>query len=314
MEETQSEKNKSQNLSGQDYLTANTRATRQRTPEGEDPQPKSPSTSEELRADILTSIRGEISKIIREEMRSALSEEFTALRADINAVRAEIASNATAIHAEITSIKTDIEDVKGGLSTWSDEVNTLQTTVTELQSELVKIRDKCEDMEGRMRRGNIRIVGVEEQPNSAEPKEVSKMIREALQMDRDVKVDRSHRTAALTKPGDGERPRVIIAKLHYDGDAADILRRARDKAPLTYQGKRIAIFPDYTTSVAKARAAFSDARKTLRGRSDVRFGLLYPARLKITYKEDSKEFRDPVKAMYYIWNTIPATITGSETA
>lgn len=295
-------------------LTANTRSTKLRTLEDENPQPKSPGMCEELKADILTSLRGEISKIIREEMRSALSEEFTALRADLNAVRAEIASNSTATRAEITSIKSDVEDVKSGLSTWSDEVNSLQTIVTDLQSELVKIRDRCEDMEGRMRRGNIRIVGVEEYPNSTNPKEVSKIIREALQMDRDVKVDRSHRTAALTKPGGGERPRVIIAKLHYDGDAADILRRARDKAPLTYQGKRIAIFPDYTTSVAKARAAFSDARKVLRGRSDVRFGLLYPARLKITYKEDSKEFRDPVKAMDYIRKTIPAAITGSETA
>lgn len=80
-----------------------------------------------------------------------------------------------------------------------------------------------------------------------------------------------------------------------------------------FNGKRIAIFPDYTTSVAKARAAFTDARRALRGRSDVRFGLLYPARLKITYKGDSKEFKDPAKAMDYIKKTIPATTTAAET-
>ncbi|KTF86596.1 hypothetical protein cypCar_00049370 [Cyprinus carpio] len=189
-------------------------------------------------------------------MRSALSEEFTTLRANINAARAEIASNATAIRAEIASIETDIEDVKGGLSSWSDE-------------------------------------------GSADWK--------------DVKIDRSHRAFAPKKPRDTERPRVIIAKLHYDGDAADILRRAKDQSPLIYNGKRIAIFPDYTTSVAKARAAFTDARKALRGRRDVRFGLLYPARFKITYKEDSKEFSDAVKAMDYIKKTILATTTETET-
>lgn len=294
-------------------LEANTRSTRQHTPEDNAPQFTSSDMSEEIKADILASIRGELSKIIREEMRSALSEEFTTLRADINAARAEIASNATAIRAEIASIETDIEDLKGGLSSWSDEVNTLQTTVTELQSELVKLRDKCEDMEGRLRRGNIRIVGVEEQPDSASPKEVSKIIKEVLRMDRDVKIDRSHRAFAPKKPRDTERPRVIIAKLHYDGDAADILRRAKDQSPLIYNGKRIAIFPDYTTSVAKARAAFTDARKALRGRRDVRFGLLYPARFKITYKEDSKEFSDAVKAMDYIKKTILATTTETET-
>ncbi|MEQ2283556.1 hypothetical protein AMECASPLE_012566 [Ameca splendens] len=130
-------------------------------------------------------------------MRSALSEEFTTLRADINAVRAEIASNAGAIRAEMSSIETDNEDMKGGLSTWSDEVNTLQTTVAELQSELVKLRDKSEDMEVRMKCGNIRIVGVEERPNSASPKEVSKII----------------------KHGDAERPRVIIAKLRHSEES-----------------------------------------------------------------------------------------------
>uniref|UniRef100_A0A3B4CHS6 L1 transposable element RRM domain-containing protein n=1 Tax=Pygocentrus nattereri TaxID=42514 RepID=A0A3B4CHS6_PYGNA len=279
-------------------LAASTRSTRQRTLEENDPQRKSSGMSEEVKAEILASIRGDISKIIREEIRGALSEDLDALKADIKAARAEIASNATTTRAEITSMKTDIEDVKSGLSTWSDEVSTLQTTVTELQSELAKLRDKCEDMEGRMRRGNIRIAGIDERPNSASPNEVSKMIKEVLKMDRDVKVDRSHRTSTSKKPRDS--PRVIIAKLHNDGDAADILRRARDHAPLTYNGKRIAIFPDYTASVTKARAAFTDARKALRGRGDVRFGLLYPARFKITYKEDSKEFRDPIKLPFQL--------------
>uniref|UniRef100_A0AAR2K0V3 Reverse transcriptase domain-containing protein n=1 Tax=Pygocentrus nattereri TaxID=42514 RepID=A0AAR2K0V3_PYGNA len=194
-----------------------------RTPEEKDPQRKSSGMSEEVKAEILASIRGDISKIIREEIRGALSEDLDALKADIKAVRAEIASNASTTRAEITSMKTDIEDVKSGLSTWSDEVSTLQTTVTELQSELAKLRDKCEDMEGRMRRGNIRIAGIDERPNSASPNEVSKIIKEVLKMDRDVKVDRSHRTATSKKPRDS--PRVIIAKLHNDGDAADILRR-----------------------------------------------------------------------------------------
>uniref|UniRef100_A0AAR2M445 L1 transposable element RRM domain-containing protein n=1 Tax=Pygocentrus nattereri TaxID=42514 RepID=A0AAR2M445_PYGNA len=291
-------------------LAANTRSTRQRTPEDKDPQRKSSGMSEEVKAEILASIRGDISKIIREEIRGALSEDLDALKADIKAARAEIASNATTTRAEIPSMKTDTEDVKSGLSTWSDEVSTLQTTVTELQSELAKLRDKCEDMEERMGRRNIRIAGTDEWPNSASPNEVFKIIKEGLKMDRDVKVDRSHRTPTSKKPRDS--PRVIIAKLHNDRDAADILRRARDHAPL-YNGKRIAIFPDYTASVAKARAAFTDAQKALRGRGGVLFGLLYPARFKITYKEDSKEFRDPIKAMDYIKETIlPTTDTETE--
>lgn len=60
--------------------------------------------------------------------------------------------------------------MKGGLSTWSDEVNALQATVSSLKNQAATLKDRCEDMEGRMRRGNIRIAGIEEQPNSSSPK------------------------------------------------------------------------------------------------------------------------------------------------
>lgn len=76
----------------------------QHIPEDKDSQPKSPGMCEEIKADILASIREEISKIIREKMRSALSEEFTTLGANINAARAEIARDATAIRVEMTTI------------------------------------------------------------------------------------------------------------------------------------------------------------------------------------------------------------------
>lgn len=280
-------------------------------PEKVDPQrtESPPDTSEDLKTQILTSLRGDITQIIREELKNALANDFAALRAEVQATRTEIASNAAAVSARFDTIETDIQEVKDATSVYSDDVTTLQNTVKGLQSEVRLLRDKCEDMEGRMRRGNIRIVGIDEQPNSSSPSEVSKVIRQVLQLDRDVKIDRSHRTLAPRKPGE-VKPRVIVAKLHYDGDAVDILRRAREKAPLMYNGKRISIFPDYTTGVAKARASFSDARKALRGRRDVRFGLFYPARFRISFRNQSVDFQDPVKAMAYIQNTVLSQAEG----
>lgn len=265
-------------------------------------------TGEEMRNDILSSLRGEISKIIREELKSALAEDFDVLKAELKEVRSEIMNNKIAIRTEVTDMQTDIQEIKDGLSTWSDNAVSLQTTITSLQTQVKTLTDRCEDMEGRMRRGNIRIVGIDEQPDSSSPTAVAKVIREVLAMNRDIKIDRSHRILAPTRPGDREKPRVIIAKLHYDGDAAEILRRARDRAPLMYNGKRIAIFPDYTASVAKARAAFTDIRKTLRGRRGVRYGLLYPAKLRISHKDEVREFVDPKKAMKYVQEiVVPST-------
>lgn len=157
-----------------------------------------------------------------------------------------------------------------------------------------------------MRRCNIRIAGIQERLDSSSPKTVARVIKEVLQMDRDIKIDRSHRTSSTRKPGDQEKPRVVIAKVHNDRDAVEILRRARDTAPLVYNGNRIAIFPDYTPGVAKARAAFTDIRKVLRGRKGVRYGLLYPAR--VSHGNEDEEFLDPSKAMEYVQKKVlPST-------
>lgn len=111
-----------------------------------------------------------------------------------------------------------------------------------------------------MRRGNIRITGVPEQSGSSSPAAVSKLLREMLDLDREVKIDRSQRSLIPRKPGD--KLRTIIAKLHYDGDCMEILRKARERAPHNHNGNLITIYPDYTASVAKARAAFGDVRSS----------------------------------------------------
>ncbi len=291
-----------------------TRTTRQHTPGVSDQPSPTPSENSDMAAEgikeeVLSSLRGETYKIIREELKSALSDDFNALKSELQGMRSEVANNTKAMRAEVDHIKKDIQDMKGGLSTWSNEVTSLQATVSSLKNQVATLKDRCEDMEGRMRRGNIRIAGIEEQLNSSSPKAVAKIIREVLQLDRDIKVDRSHRALATRNQGEREKPRVIIAKLHYDGDAVEVLQRSRDRAPLSYNGHRIGIFPDYTASVAKARATFTDVWRALRGRKEIRYGLLYPARLRITHRDEDKEFVDPQKAMDYVKNILSASET-----
>ena len=63
-----------------------TRTTRLRTPDALD-QPPSPPTgtespgmaAEDIKAEVLSSLRGEISKIIKDELKSALLEDFNVL-------------------------------------------------------------------------------------------------------------------------------------------------------------------------------------------------------------------------------------------
>ena len=59
------------------------------------------------------------------------------------------------------------------------------------------------------------------------------------------------------------------------------------------------MFPDYTVNVAKARAAFTDVRKILRGILGVRFGIFFPARFRISHNNE-EEFLDATEAMDYM--------------
>jgi len=119
-------------------------------------------------------------------------------------------------------------------------------------------------------------------------------------------VEGSHRS--LGQRGAGDRPRIIIARLHNEGDALAILRKARDRGGrLQYDGNTIAVFPDYTVNVAKARAAFTDVRKMLRGRPGVRFGIFFPARFRFSHNNEEKEFLDTTAVMDYVKKKIIPT-------
>lgn len=87
--------------------------------------------------------------------------------------------------------------------------------------ELKELRDKW-NMEGRMWRCNIRIVGVAEELGSASVESVSKLLSEVLKMDKVILVDCLHHSLRPLTPG--EKPPVIVAKLHYYQDCVEILR------------------------------------------------------------------------------------------
>ena len=282
--------------------TATTTAPRASPPQLWSASIKPEMDAKSLKSEILLSLKTEISAVIKSEMKNALADDFDFLKNELQALKAEVKNNTAAFHSEIDQVKTTIRDMETGLSAWSDEVVTLQTTVNTLKTEVAELRDKCEDMEGRAWRCNIRILGVPETPGSSSTTSFSKLLREALQLDKDVLIDRSHRSPAPRKPGG--KPRVIVAKLHYFQDCVEVLNRARTSAPLRYNGESVAIFPDYTTRAAKARAKFTEVRKLLHNHQNVQFGILFPARLRVTHNGEEKEFTNAEKVMTYVRNHI----------
>lgn len=128
---------------------------------------------------------------------------------------------------------------------------------------------------------------------------MSKLLKEAFMLEKEPLVDRAH-GALLPMPHPGDRPRATIAKLHYYTDWTDILRKARELQRIKLRNTTISIFPDHTPRTARARAAANEVRRLLRYIDGVRFGLLYPARMWITYKGERLDFTSPDEAKAYI--------------
>ncbi|KAL7835809.1 hypothetical protein SRHO_G00281560 [Serrasalmus rhombeus] len=154
------------------------------------------------------------------------------------------------------------------------EVIELRTTVAGLKTEMAELKEKCEDLEGRMRRCNIRIVGIAEESGSCSTT-VSNLMKEVLHLEKDIRIDCLHRLCSCAVPSSGERTTSL-------------------------QGRTDSQLPRLSTKVAKACAAFKDVRNLLRGWHDVRYGIIFPARLRISFNGDMKEFLDPAKAMTYV--------------
>ena len=96
--------------------------------------------------------------------------------------------------------------------------------------------------------------------------------------------------ALRKRSGNDEPPRHFIARLHYCHAYEDKMQKVMSIRDLMYQGQRIQIFRDLPPEVVRRRAAFTPARKILRDKPKVRFGLLYPAKLRVTHNGSERLF------------------------
>lgn len=261
-----------------------------------------PAAPPDFKEELLSSLRIDMAAIFKTELQAALSEHFTSIKTELQSVKSELSGSITNIQVKVSALESTVVEMETSLSTYSDDIASLQSKVELLSAELLRVDNKCEDLEARSRRNNIRIIGVpEDSTSSSMMSAVSILLKEAFQLDKEPILDRAHRTLQA-KPKPGERPRPIIARLHYHTDCVDILRRARAQQRIKVGDMAIHIFPDHTAKTARARAAFNDIRRQLREITlpGLRYGLLYPARLRITYDGTERVFESPEDARAYI--------------
>uniref|UniRef100_A0A3Q3ACD4 L1 transposable element RRM domain-containing protein n=1 Tax=Kryptolebias marmoratus TaxID=37003 RepID=A0A3Q3ACD4_KRYMA len=141
--------------------------------------------------------------------------------------------------------------------------------------------DKVADLEDRSRRDNLRILGIPENPETANPlvyllDAIPKWFPEMGS----IEIMRAHRVGPAKEDANHKPiPRPVLLKLLRFTDRDKILGAAR-KTMVKLDGSPVRFVPDYSTRTFRRRLAFSNAIGALQKLGFHTF-LLYPAKLKV---------------------------------
>ncbi|KAL1248881.1 hypothetical protein QQF64_022199 [Cirrhinus molitorella] len=223
-----------------------------------------------------------------EKSRRSLSDEFTAL---LNASLSPFQSSLESIHSTLASHTTTISEMETALTDHSGRITELENEVTSLKAKLTAASDlnatlgsAVDDLVSRSKRQNLRVVGFPEGIEGRNPREFIsdfffKTVKDVLSAPPEI--DRAHRSLA-PKPRQGDRPRPFIVRFHRLLDKDSVLRWAKEHKELSYHGHTIKIYEDFSAGVARKCAAFNRVKTSLY-KKGIQFGMIYPARLRITH-------------------------------
>lgn len=235
-------------------------------------------------------VRDEALYAILQDLKSGQSEMINKI--DSLVVRVD---NMQTRIGEIASRTTDAEQ---RISMLEDQMVTLTNKSRVMERELKTAVDHAEDLEGRSRRNNVRLVGLRE---GVETGRMEEFLEDLLPTILDhptfsshFVVERAHRVPG-SRPEPGRPPRPIIAKLLNYRDRDTILKAAREKGELRYENSVLSIFPDFSVAVQKSRKSFDATKKILRAKQ-IKYAMMYPAKLKIIHANKVSFFTNPEEA------------------
>lgn len=167
---------------------------------------------------------------------------------------------------------------------------------------MAALRAKVDDLENRSRRNNLRFVGFPERAEGTHPEKfLYSWLRDIFGTDApsfSYVIERAHRTPPRPPP-EGAPPRSIIARILNFQDKVAILRIAREKGPLKYNGNNISIYPDFSAEVQRQRISFSAVKNQLR-EEGLKYAMLFPAKLRIIHDGKAQFYTSPKEAMAWL--------------
>lgn len=111
-------------------------------------------------------------------------------------------------------------------------------------------------------------------------------------------VESAHRIPPVPGPP-GSNPRTLIFQMLNFSDRDEILRAARRAGEMKYQNVKLLFFPDYSLETQKLRRSFDQVKVELRARN-IKYSILFPAKLRVQDGETAKFFTSPRDAVVWL--------------
>ena len=243
--------------------------------------------------------------ISKDQLGAEFAKQRTTLREDVSLL---IQESIKPLQALLDSLQTTVNTFQQRLTSVEsvtgdnfERVCAVESTIKTLQTQNQSLLTRLDDLENRSRRANLRILHIPE--GSEDGKDPVKFMSELLTqvMGPEVftsppELERAHRSPTF-RSGQGKPLRTFLVCFSRFQQKEAALRWARNHE-LRYGGTVIRMFQDHSAALAKKRAAFNGIKQALY-QKNVRFHLIYPARLRVTHGDDVLTFDSPDEAQRF---------------
>ena len=247
----------------------------------------SPGVSEDQSAEVLAELRQ-----LRQEHTEAAGETKTTLTRLENNIK-DLVEKTAGLEQKTTQLEERVSESE-------DKAARLERAIAFLLFKEAKLSAKCEDLESRSRRKNIRIFGI---PEGAEKNDtvrfVTDFIRSTLKLPEtlEVRIERAHRLmSASGARGGAAPPRAIIVRFLDYFVKEKVLRQAWEQRSVLFQANKIFFNQDYTNEVQMKRMQVREVIKRLKEKN-IKAQSPYPAQLKLFLQTGIKTFTTLTEAV-----------------
>ncbi|KAL4008832.1 hypothetical protein ACER0C_002684 [Sarotherodon galilaeus] len=226
----------------------------------------------------------------------------------MNATLQLVAKDVTTIKEATKELKDSVEDIKVRLGEAEQRISDMEDAsvlteakVDKFQKRLEVLWSRVEDLENRSRRNNVQITGLKEgveEPGKVD-KYVTEILAKALELSgSEFEIECAHRSP-VPMPESNKPPRAIHVRFLRSSAREKVLRVAREKQGIDWQGTKLSFFEDVTRELAEKRKAFNPVKKRLQ-ELQVKHRLVYPATLIFMWNGQKKTFKDGKEAEKFL--------------